>query len=144
MGAAFARRLSPQTRHFRFFAGVKELTPKKLEAFCGVDGRHCMAFIATVQEDGEEIQIGMGRFEPIADDDVREMAVDVGDNWRKEGVGKLLTVKLIDFAKKQGIKQLVSVALSENFAMRELADDLGMTSCHNDKNVHRVIYSLKL
>lgn len=144
MEAEFVRRLSPQAKHFRFLGGVKELAPQTLKAFCDVDGRHSMAFIATVQEDGKETQIGVSRFAPNSRDDVREMAVTVADEWQNQGLGILLTEKLIEFAKDHGIKQLYSVDLADNMAMRELADDLGMISQRDADDAHQVIYSLTL
>jgi hypothetical protein len=37
------------TKHYRFLGGVKELSPAELKRLCDVDGRHSMAFVATVQ-----------------------------------------------------------------------------------------------
>ena len=115
-----------------------------LKAFCDVDGRHSMAFIATVREDGQETQIGVSRFAPNTQDEVREMAVTVSDDWQKQGLGTLLTEKLIEFAKDHGIKKLYSVDLVDNISIRELADDIGMTSQPNTEDIHQVIYSLTL
>jgi len=36
----FIRRLSPETKHFRFLGGVSELTPTSLKRLCNVDGNH--------------------------------------------------------------------------------------------------------
>jgi hypothetical protein len=62
--AEFVRQLSPQAKHYRFFGGIRELSPQVVKAFCSVDGHHSMAFIATLQENGQETQIGVSRFAP--------------------------------------------------------------------------------
>ena len=142
--AEFVRRLSPQSKHFQFFGGVRELSPQAVKAFCTVDWHHSMAFIATLQEDGEETQIGVSRFAPNNRDDVREMAVTVADDWQDKGLGMLLTEKLIAFAKDHGVKELYSVELADNWAMRDLARDLGMTAQHDTEDATQVIYSLSL
>ena len=138
----FVQRLSPLSKHFRFFGGVRELSPQAVKAFCDVDGHHSMAFIATLQENGQETEIGVSRFSPNNKDDVREMAVTVADDWQKQG--KLLCEKLIAFAKDHGVKKLYSVELVDNLAMRDLARDLGMTAKRDAEDSKQVIYSLSL
>jgi len=51
MEAEFVRKLSPQTRQYRFFGGVREQSPAQLKLFREVHGRHSMAFVATVQKE---------------------------------------------------------------------------------------------
>jgi GNAT superfamily N-acetyltransferase len=144
MEAEFVRRLSPETKHFRFLGGLKELTPKMLKSFCDVDYRHSMAFVATVTKGGEEIEVGVSRYAPNANEDVREMAVTVADDWQHQGIGTLLTEKLVAFAKDHGVKKLYSVDLADNTSMRRLADDIGMTARRDPEDARQVIYSLTL
>lgn len=144
MEAEFVRRLSPESKHFRFLGGLRELSPKMLREFCDVDGRHSMAFVATVQEDGRETEVGVSRYSPNNAEDCREMAVTVADEWQHMGIGTLLTQKLIDFAKGHGVKNLYSVDLADNIHMRKLAADLGMSSRRDPEDAHQVIYSLAL
>lgn len=144
MEAEFVRRLSPTTRHFRFLGCMKELPPQMLKEFCEVDGDHSMAFVATINENGKEIEIGVSRYAPNANEDVREMAVTVADDWQKLSIGKLLTEKLIEFAKGHGVKRLYSVDLADNTAMRTLAEELGMDVQRDPDDAHQVIYSLTL
>lgn len=144
MEAAFVRRLSPATKHFRFLGGVKELSPKMLKSFCNVDGRHSMAFVATVLENGEETEIGVSRYAPNANEDVREMAVTVADDWQYKGIGTLLTEKLVEFAKGHGVKCLYSIDLADNRSMRQLADEIGMSARRDPEDARQVIYSLTL
>lgn len=143
--AKFVQLLSPQFTHFQFFGGARELSPQAVEAFCTVHGRHhSMAFIATLQENGEETQIGVSRFAPNNQYDIREMVVTVADLQQHQELGMLLAEKLIAFAKDHGVKNLYSVELADNWAMRDLARDLGMTAQHDTGGVSQVIYSLSL
>ena len=138
------RRLSPESRHFRFLGGIKELSTQMLKKFCEVDGHYSMAFVATVEENGEEKQIGVSRYAPNANQDFREMAVTVADDWQGQGIGVLLTDKLVEFAKGHGIKRLYSIDLADNTAMRRLARDIGMHAQRDPEDAHHVIYSLAL
>jgi GNAT superfamily N-acetyltransferase len=144
MEAEFVRRLSPKTKHFRFLGGLKELTPKMLRAFCDVDYSHSMAFVATASENGAETEIGVSRYAPNANEDVREMAVTVADDWQHRGIGTMLTEKLIEFARDHGVKKLYSVDLADNTSMRQLAKEFGMSARRDPEDAHQVIYSLSL
>jgi RimJ/RimL family protein N-acetyltransferase len=144
MEAEFVRRLSPQSRHYRFLGGVKELSPKELKRLCNVDGHRSMAFVATVSENGHEVEIGVSRYAPNASGDVREMAVTVADAWQNKGLGIRLTRQLIQHAREHGVRRLYSMDLADNDAMRHLAKDLGMTAMPDPDDTHQVIYSLTL
>ena len=144
MEAEFVSKLSPQTKHYRFFGGLKELTAAQARAFCEVDGRHSMAFVATVNEHGREIEIGVGRYAPNSKADVREMAVTISDEWQHKGLGKRLVEQLIASARDYGIKRLYSLELTENSAMRELAHELGMSSTRDPDDANQVFYSLEV
>jgi len=140
----FVRKLSVETKHYRFLGGVKELAPEELKRLCSVDGRHTMAFVATIQEGGHEKEIGVSRFAEGANEGVREMAVTVADEWQHKGLGRLLTTRLIEYAKTHGVKQLYSMDLADNSAMRKLAGELGMSARSDPDDPTQVIYSLLL
>jgi RimJ/RimL family protein N-acetyltransferase len=144
MEADFIRRLSPQTKHYRFLGGVKELPPAEITRLCDVDGRHSMAFVATIRRDGREIEIGVSRYAPNSRSDVREIAVTVADEWQQKGLGTELMKSLIQSARSNGVKQLYSIELSDNAAMRALADDLHMSAHRDPDDPHQTIYSLQL
>jgi GNAT superfamily N-acetyltransferase len=144
MEGQFVRSLSMETKHYRFFGGVKELSPGELEHLCDVDGRHSMAFVATVRTNGHETEIGVSRYVESSKEDVREMAVTIADEWQHKGLAELLVKRLIEYAKKRGVKQLYSVELADNSAMRELAGKFGMSVRRDPDDANQVIYSLKL
>ncbi len=144
MEAEFVRRLSPETRRFRFLGSTRELSPALLRSFCEVDGRHSMAFVATVNIDGQETEIGVARFAPNSADDVREMAITVADAWQHKGLGTALATQLFEFAKDHGIRELHSIDLAENSSMRQLAAEMGMTARHDPEDARQVIYSKTL
>jgi GNAT superfamily N-acetyltransferase len=144
MESEFVRNLSIATKHYRFLGGVKELSPAELKRLCDVDGRHSMAFVATVQGNGHETQIGVTRYAECPSDGVGEMAVTIADAWQHKGLGQLLVKRLITYAKTHGVKQLYSVDLADNVAMQKLAGDLGMSARRDPDDANQVIYSLTL
>jgi GNAT superfamily N-acetyltransferase len=140
----FVRNLSAQTKHYRFLGGVKALAPAELQRLCNVDGRHSMAFVATVNESGHEIEIGVSRYAEYPSDGAGELAITVADAWQHKGLDRLLLKQLITYAKTHGIKQLYSVELPDNIAMRELAREFGMSVSRDPDDGNQVIYSLSL
>ena len=62
---------------------------------CKVDGPHNMAFVATVEEEGREVEVGVCRYAPGTRPDVREMAVTVADDWQHTELAKLLMNHLL-------------------------------------------------
>jgi GNAT superfamily N-acetyltransferase len=144
MEAAFIRRLSPQTKRYRFLGGVNELSASEVTRLCDVDGRHSMAFVATIREDGRETEIGVSRYAPNSSSDVREIAVTVADDWQRKGLGTTLMKQLIQSARSNGVKHLYSIDLADNAGMRALAEDLGMSASRDPSNPQQTIYSLAL
>ena len=142
--AEFVRNLSTETKHYRFLGGVNELSSAELKRLCDIDGQHSMAFVAIVEADGGETQIGVSRYAEGTDKGVREMAVTIADAWQHKGLGRLLATHLIDYARSHGVRQLYSVDLADNVAMRHLAHDLGMSAQRSADDPNQVIYSLSL
>jgi len=144
MESEFIHRLSSETKQFRFLATVNELPAPELVRLCNVDKKHSMAFVATVRQDGREVEIGVSRYAPNSHSDVREVAVTVADEWQHRGLGASLMNQLIRTARTQGIKQLYSVNLSNDTAMSALATELGMSSIPDPSDPHQTIHSLTL
>jgi RimJ/RimL family protein N-acetyltransferase len=140
----FVRRLSPESKHYRFLGAVHELTPQEVKRFCNVDGHHSMAFIATVEKDGRPRMIGVSRYAPCAESSAREIAITVADDWQYRGLGTRLARALIQHAREHGVRKLYSVDLADNARMRMLARDLGMEASPDPEDSHQVIYSLSL
>lgn len=140
----FVRRLSPESKHYRFLGAVRELTPDEVRRFCDVDGHRSMAFVATVEEGGCPRMIAVSRYAPNAEGRAREIAITVADDWQNQGLGTLLTRTLIQHAREHGVRKLYSVDLADNAHMRMLARDLGMKASTDPEDAHQVIYSLSL
>lgn len=140
----FVHRLSPAAKHYRFLGGVSELSAPELRRLCDVDGKNSMAFIATVMQNGREVEIGVARYSPAAGANTREIAVTVSDDWQHRGLGTMLVKQLVETAKLNGVTHLYSMDLADNVAMAALAKDLGMASMRDPGDPHQVIYSLTL
>ncbi|MFQ3237369.1 MAG: GNAT superfamily N-acetyltransferase [Paraglaciecola sp.] len=142
--ADFIQHLSPEAKHYRFFCALNTVSESMLESLCNVDGENAMAFIATEEVNGKEVEIGVSRYAIGDEQDVHEIAVTIADSWQHKGLGKLLMSHLIDYAKTHEVKTLFSVELADNSTMRSLAKELGMTIKADPQDVHQVLYTLSL
>lgn len=140
----FINHLSPETKHYRFFGAINNVSEKILRTFCDVDGKNTMAFIATEQVDDKEIEIGVCRYVVTEKPDIYELALTIADKWQYKGLGKLLMNHLIDYAKSHDVKWLYSVELADNAFMHSLSKELGMQAKMDPEDTHQVIYSLAL
>jgi L-amino acid N-acyltransferase YncA len=87
---------------------------------------------------------GVSRYAEYLSDGAGELAITIADAWQHKGLDQLLLRQLITYAKTHGMKQLYSVELADNIAMRELASEFGMSVGRDPDDAGQVIYSLTL
>ncbi len=133
---AFVNGLSEQSRYFRFFYRLHELTPAMLARFTQVDYDREMALVAV--DDGTPERplrsfAGVARYTANPDGESAEFAIVVGDAWQGRGVAGLLMLHLIDCARRRGLSRLEGAVLRANAKMRKFCEALGFVT-HDDPN----------
>ena len=121
----FVKGLSDESRYFRFMDTLRELTPRMLVRFTQIDYDREMAFIATIDEEGREVEIGVARYITNPDGETCEFALVVTDAWHRRGLGRRLMELLIAVAQQRGLKEMVGHILANNVSMIELCTGLG-------------------
>ncbi len=124
----FVRALSEESKYFRFMDTLQELTPSMLVRFTQIDYDREMAFIAEVQQDGGELEVGVCRYISNPDGESCEFALVVADAWHHRGIGLKLMTTLIDVARSKGLKRMEGEVLAGNRAMLGLVERLGFSS----------------
>jgi N-acyl-L-homoserine lactone synthetase len=128
--------------------GINKLSPAMLKQLCDTDGKHTMAFIATIKEPKGEKQIGISRYAcGINENDSEsesEMALTVADEWQHKEIDQLLMKPLIEYAKNNGIQKLYTFEFATNIAMRRIAKELGMTATVDPDDAQIITYSLEI
>src|SRR6185312_8698118 len=116
---AFVNGLSEQTRYFRFFYRLAELTPAMLARFTQVDYDRELALVAVAPESDASTQpfVGVGRYVANPDQVSAEFAVVVADAWQRRGVARVLMRGLIVCAKRRGFERLSGSILRVNEPM---------------------------
>jgi len=117
----FGLALSPQSRYERFLGGGVKLTPELLARLVNVDFSRDAALIATVAFADSETPVGVGRYALTDEDDTAEIAVTIADAWQGCGLGRLLLERVVDAARRNGVRRLTGDVLATNARMLALA-----------------------
>jgi acetyltransferase len=121
----FGLALSAQSRYERFLGGGVKLTPQLLARLVNVDFSRDAALIATVAFADSETPVGVGRYALTTEEDTAEIAVTIADAWQGCGLGRLLLERVIDAARRNGVRRLTGDVLASNARMLALARRFG-------------------
>ena len=143
----FVESLSEQTRYFRFFYRLHQLTPAMLARFTQVDYDRELALLALAPDPasstGEKI-VGISRYIANFDGESAEFAVVVTDTWQGRGIGRMLMQRIIACAKQRGFKRLEGVVLRANRGMLKFSEQLGFETRDNAEEPEQVTVVLAL
>jgi acetyltransferase len=130
MERRFIASMSEQTRYFRFFYRLHELTPAMLGRFTQVDYDRELALVA-LAPDGQAPEglaiVGIARYIGNLDHESAEFAVVVADAWQRRGVARELMKTLIARARRKGLRKLAGAVLRSNQGMIRFCQSLGFT-----------------
>jgi acetyltransferase len=120
----FVRRLSPESRFYRFMAPMGDLSLRMVERFTNLDYAREMALVAITRESEGDLQVGVARYSIVDEGRGCEFAVVVSDKWQGKGIARLLMLKLMDIARNRGLEVMEGQVLTNNFRMLELMTSL--------------------
>jgi acetyltransferase len=141
---AFVHSLSDESRYFRFFYQLHELTPAMLARFTQVDYDRETALVAVDESGAGRSIVGVARYIIIADGESAEFAVVVADAWQGRGVARLLMTRLVDCARARGLKRLEGAVLRANTRMLKFMADFGSTTRDDPEDPEQVIVTVGL
>ena len=122
---SFVRKLSPQSKYFRFMQSLNELTPEMLVRFTQLDYNRELALIAVQEKAGAEIELGVARYVMNPDGKSCEFALVVADEWQHRGIGSQLMTHLMEAAQERGFSSMDGEILADNQKMLDLVRSLG-------------------
>jgi acetyltransferase len=124
--AAMVRALTPEEARLRFFAPVKALTHIMAARFTQLDYDREMALILVAPGiPGRSEIFAVVRISTDPDDERAEYAIIVRHDLTDQGLGRMLMERIIAYARKRGVKEIVGDVLRENRPMLELCSSLG-------------------
>ena len=98
-------RSSPQSLRRRFFAAKGGLTEKEIEFFSKVDFVNHVALAAAVEEEGQPVIVGGGRY-VLTEPGQAEIAFAIIDQYQGKGIGAILMRHLATIAREAGLKHI--------------------------------------
>lgn len=141
----FVRNLSSETKYYRFMNTMRELPPAMVARLTQIDYDREMAFVATLEVNGAEKEIGVCRYAVNPDGESCEFAVVVADDWQHRGLARKLMGVLIETARSRGIAYMNGVFLSNNERILKFVQKLGFVLSNDpeDNTVKLGVLSLQ-
>ncbi len=139
----FVRKLSPETKYLRFMNTMRELPPAMVARLTQIDYDREMAFVATIEENDEEVEIGVCRYAVNPDGESCEFAIVVAEDWQHRGLARRLMGVLIETARNRGLHAMTGIFLSNNERMLKFVQSLGFV-LSNDPEDNTVKHGILL
>jgi acetyltransferase len=141
---AFVHRLSDESRYFRFFYQLHELTPAMLARFTQVDYDRELALVVLSPTPKGEQFIAVARYIANPDHESAEFAIVVADEWQNRGVARKLMERLIAAAKMRGFLRLRGSVLRANQKMLRFTTGLGFRVLNDPDDSEQAIVEIQL
>jgi acetyltransferase len=122
---AMVKRLSSESRRYRFHSVVNELTCKTLESMTLINPTQQMAYVVTTPCDGHECILADGRYVISGDFKSAEFSIVVQDSMQRCGIGQRVMRKLLVSAKYSGLYYLMGDVMCSNSIMIAFAKSCG-------------------
>lgn len=122
---SFINQVTKEDLYYRYFSEISEFTHDSLANMTQIDYDREMAFVALRNIDTQPEIIGVTRAMADPDNQQAEFAILVRSDLKGNTLGHQLMIKLINYTREHGIKQLSAITMPENRKMISLAKKLG-------------------
>jgi RimJ/RimL family protein N-acetyltransferase len=109
--------LRPDDVRTRFFRQLKSLTDETAQHLCNVSYYEEMAFAAVIGGPESERIVGTSCYFLDPKTGLADVAYMVDAEWQGSGLGTLLQARMIDYAKRHGVRGFTADVLADNAAM---------------------------
>lgn len=113
--------LSSQDRYTRFFQRMDSLAVSHADHLCNVDYYNEVAFLAITGERENEYVVGSSCYYLNPSTNLAEVAYMIRPEWQSKGVGSVLQLRMVDYAKARGLRGFTAEILMDNTKMVKLA-----------------------
>lgn len=136
-------RLSARSRRMRFLTPKDRLSPDEVRYFTHVDHNDHEAIGAISLLDGRGA--GIARYIRHADEpESAEVALTIVDAWQGCGLGGQLLTRLIDRARRNGIRRFTALMAADNAAMLRLLRRLDAETVLLARDGHTIEFEIRL
>jgi RimJ/RimL family protein N-acetyltransferase len=129
------RRLSPQSKRFRFLSAISRLLPAQVTYFTDIDNKnHCAWGAQDIKKNFRGV--GIARYIRIGETpSTAEFAITIVDDYQKKGIGTLLFCLLLRSALENGISVLIGYCHPENAAIHKMLTKFNPRFSYHQSNV---------
>ena len=117
--------LSERSIYYRFFGHKRSLEQADLRGLTELDFVNHVGLAATIETEGTERFIGVGRYLRSVDAAAAEVAFAVLDEFQGRGIGTILLHHLAQIARRQGINKFAAYVMGDNHQMLEVFANSG-------------------
>jgi len=121
----FFYQLTNDSMYHRFISMRTDMPHERLQKFVAIDYRREMVILATIEQEGKEVAVGMGQYMIDEKSHTAEVAFVVLDVYQGKGIGAELLTYLTFLAKKQGLLGFAATVLQDNKPMLHLFENMG-------------------
>jgi len=118
--------LSDKSNYRRFIMLRRYLPHQVIQKFVAIDYTKQMVLLATIQDAGKELVVGVGQFVVMEETHTAEIALAVRDDHQKRGIGAELLAYLIHIARRQGLLGFTADVLGDNEPIMKLINRSGL------------------
>lgn len=135
-------RLTPHSRHLRFFSPPETLSEGDVEYLTNLDYRNHFALAAFAIDQPGAPGIAVARYIREPETTTAEVAVTVLDAYQHRGLGSLLMQRLAEVAASNGVRSFVNFVMWDNEELIELLREEGATVTPDEPGIARVELAL--
>jgi acetyltransferase len=133
----FHKTLSDRSVYLRYLSPMllsERVTHERLSRVCHSDYSREVVLVVEAENKGGRLICAVGRLSKFrGEDEEARMSLLVSDNYQGEGIGLELIKRLIDVAKREKIKKIISITAKENESMKALCKKTGFTLTTNEQ-----------
>jgi acetyltransferase len=140
----FLERVTPDDLRLRFLVATRTLSDEMIVRLSQLDYDRDIAFIALERVTGD--LAGVVRYSSDPDHITAEFSAHVRSDLQGRGLGTAMMRLLIEYARADGLSELIGHVLRENHEMLEVAEELGFApagSTDDDRTTLRVVLPLQ-
>jgi GNAT superfamily N-acetyltransferase len=134
-------RFSDEAVYYRYFSPIKAMPHAKMQEYVNVDFSQTLSIVGLVGDTGEGHIIAEARFVRDRNRPYAEVAFVVDEEYQGLGIATYLFKRLIQLAKKQGLKGFTADVLYTNKGMIKVFEKSGLPI---KANMEYGIYSLTI
>jgi acetyltransferase len=138
------RRMTAEDIEMRFFARIKEIDRELAARLTQLDYDREMALGAFASDEPDAELLGIVRVAADPDNERAEYAITVRSDLKGRGLGYFLMQRILDYARRRGIREVWGSVLARNTPMLGMVRDLGF-DIHRDPDEPETMHvSLRL